>query len=262
MSDVTRFIAAGILQRGSKNREAVTELQTALKGLGFPVEVDGFFGGETETAVTAFQKLRGLKADGEVGAQTAAALDGPAPAAPAAALPSALTESPTDRPLWLVAALGWVGTKEQPGSGDNPVILNWAKGVGGDIAKEYTHDAIPWCALFVNAVLQQVGLKGTGTLWALDFAQWGQKIAGPTVGAFAPMKRDGGGHITIVVGRDKNGNLMCCGGNQSDAVTVTAFDPDRVVSWRWPAGEAAPATVGFNALPLVRSNGRVSTNEQ
>jgi hypothetical protein len=76
------------------------------------------------------------------------------------------------------------------------------------------------------------------------------------------MKRDGGGHITIVVGRDKNGILMCCGGNQSDAVTVTAFDPDRVVSWRWPAGEAAPATVGFNALPLVRSNGRVSTNEQ
>jgi hypothetical protein len=38
------------------------------------------------------------------------------------------------------------------------------------------------------------------------------------------MTRDGGGHIAIVVGRDQNGNLMCCGGNQSDAVTISAFD--------------------------------------
>ncbi len=179
------------------------------------------------------------------------------PRAPAAAVKAA----PPQRPLWLVAALGWVGTREQPGSADNPTILKWAKGEGGDIAKEYTHDSIPWCALFANAILQQVGLKGTGTLWALDFANWGQKLGGPTVGAFAPMRRDGGGHITIVVGKDQAGNIMCCGGNQSDAVTVTAFDPDRVVSWRWPADVTPPASVGFSTLSLVKSNGLVSTNE-
>ena len=65
-------------------------------------------------------------------------------------------------------------------------------------------------------VLTKVGIKGTETLWALDWDKWGQKLPGPAVGAFAPMKREGGGHIAIVVGRDTRGNLMCLGGNQSD----------------------------------------------
>lgn len=252
---IAQIIGNTVLRRGTKNRDAVTALQTALKNLGYPVEVDGFFGGETETACIAFQKSCGLTADGEVGAQTAAALDA------AVVPPAAAAATPPQRPLWLVAALGWVGTDEQPGTADNPTILNWAKGQGGDIAKEYTHDSIPWCALFANAVLQQVGLKGTGTLWALDFAKWGQKLNGPAVGTFAPMKRDGGGHITIVVGKDQAGNIMCCGGNQSDSVTVAAFDPDRVVSWRWPADVSPPPSAGFNVLPVVKSNGQVSTNE-
>jgi hypothetical protein len=54
---------------------------------------------------------------------------------------------------------------------------------------------------------------------------------------------------------------MCCGGNQSDAVTVAAFDPDRVVSWRWPADVTLPPSVGFSTLSLVKSNGQVSTDE-
>jgi uncharacterized protein (TIGR02594 family) len=245
------------LRRGAKDRNTVIAVQTALKGLGYPVEADGFFGGETETAVTAFQKLSGLDADGDIGPQTAAAIDNAQTAPPP---PPAVAAAPPQRPLWLAAALGWVGTKEQPGVGDNPIISDVGD-EGGDIAKEYTHDSIPWCALFANAILQQVGLKGTGTLWALDFAGWGQKLAGPAVGAFAPMKRDGGGHITIVVGKDQRGNIMCCGGNQSDAVTVAAFDPGRVVSWRWPSDVPPPGPTGFNVLPLVKSNGQVSTNE-
>lgn len=252
---IAQMIGGTVLRRGAKNREAVTAVQTALRNLGYPVEVDGFFGGETETACIAFQKACGIGADGEVGSETANAIDNARPK------PEAVAAAPPQRPLWLVAALGWVGTKEQPGSSDNPIILKWAKGQGGDISKEYTHDSIPWCALFINAVLQQVGLKGTGTLWALDFANWGQRIGDAAVGAFAPMRRDGGGHITLVVGRDQHGNIMCCGGNQSDAVTVAAFDPDRVVSWRWPSDVPPPGSTGFNTLPLVKSNGQVSTNE-
>jgi uncharacterized protein (TIGR02594 family) len=157
--------------------------------------------------------------------------------------------------------VGWVGTREQPGAGDNPVILSWAKEQGGEIGKEYTHDSIPWCALFANQCLMQAGLKGTGTLWALDFAKWGVGLSGPAVGALAPMKRNGGGHIPIVVGRDQHGNIMCVGGNQSDAVTIAAFDPGRVVAWRWPAGVSPPKVVGMSTLPLVTSNGKLSTSE-
>lgn len=257
MSVAAMLIAGAPLRLGDQG-VAVRSLQIALGALGYPLKGSGYFGGATDTAVSDFQKRQVLDIDGECGPLTATAID-----AAVAALNAGKKPLPPEsaRPLWLQAALGWVGTKEQPGSGDNPVILNWAKDQGGDVAKEYTHDAIPWCALFANQVLHQVGLKGTGTLWALDFARWGQKLEGPAVGAFAPMQRSGGGHITIVVGRDQHGNLMCVGGNQSDAVNVKPFDPSRVVSFRWPAGVPMPRRTGMASLPIVRSDGRLSVNE-
>ena len=77
----------------------------------------------------------GLKVDGVVGPATAAIIDGAAPAVPAPP-----TRPKSGRPSWLLAALGWLGTKEQPGSGDSPVILKWAKDQGGAIGKNYTRD--------------------------------------------------------------------------------------------------------------------------
>jgi uncharacterized protein (TIGR02594 family) len=258
VSNISKLVKSKPLQRGSKDRAAVTALQKALRAMGFKLEADGYFGGETETIISALQRDHGLTVDGVVGRSTAEIIDGAeSPAVPAPVEPAAKS----GRPSWLLAALGWLGTKEQPGSVDNPIILKWAKDQGGAVGKNYTHDSIPWCALFTNAVLQQVGLKGTGTLWALDFAKWGQKLSGPAIGAFAAMKREGGGHIAIVVGRDQHGNLMCCGGNQSDAVTIAPFDPKRVVAWRWPAGEALPGDVGVRKLPVVKSDGKLSTNE-
>lgn len=250
------FVVGNAVLKLGDQGDNVQAVQWALAALGYPLKGTGYFGGATDTAVSDFQRKAGLTADGEIGPKTAAAID--------SALPHGVpnpTVPEVTRPLWLQAGLGWLGTKEQPGSGDNPVILNWAKDQGGDIAAEYTHDSIPWCALFANQILTQVGLKGTGTLWALDFAKWGQKLAGPAVGAFAPMQRSGGGHIPIVVGRDQHGNLMCIGGNQSDAVNIKPFDPARVVAWRWPNGVALPAAVGFNSLPIVQSNGKLSSNE-
>lgn len=254
---IATLVAGGLLRLGDQG-DAVRAVQLVLAHLGYPLKGTGYFGGATDAAVTDFQKRQAIDADGEVGPMTAAALDTAVAAKDAG---KRVLPPESARPLWLQAALGWVGTKEQPGSGDNPVILNWAKDEGGEIAAEYTHDAVPWCALFANQVLHQVGLKGTGTLWALDFAKWGQKLAGPAVGCFAPMKRSGGGHIPIVVGRDQLGNLMCVGGNQSDAVNIKPFDPDRVIAWRWPIGVALPANVGIGLLPIVRSDGRLSSNE-
>jgi uncharacterized protein (TIGR02594 family) len=110
-------------------------------------------------------------------------------------------------------------------------------------------------------VLTKTACKGTETLWALDFANWGQKLAGPAVGAFVPMARHGGGHIAIVVGRDQHGNLMCIGGNQADAVNIKPFPKARPVGYRWPIGVPQPLNIGFEALPVVKSNGITSTRE-
>lgn len=135
---------------------------------------------------------------------------------------------------------------------------------GGGIEANYTHDSIPWCALFTNHILTKVGLKGTETLWALDFAgKWpAVRLASPAVGAFAPMKRNGGGHITNIMGKDQHGNPMGLGGNQSDAVTIAPFALSRLnQGFWWPAGVTMPTHVGMNTLPIIKSNGQLSTKE-
>ncbi len=166
-----------------------------------------------------------------------------------------------ERPLWLIEGLKWLNTQEASGSSDNPQILDWARQEGGAIANVYRNDSIPWCSLYANMVLTKVGLQGTETLWALDWDNWGIELPGTAVGAFAPMKRDGGGHIAIVVGRDQHGNLMCLGGNQSDCVNIRPFPAGRPLSFRWPKESPPPARIGFERLPLVRSDGELSRNE-
>ncbi len=58
-----------------QNAAITTLIQQALAALGFnPGPIDGIFGSKTAAAVAAFQRVRGLVMDGEVGPQTAAAL--------------------------------------------------------------------------------------------------------------------------------------------------------------------------------------------
>jgi uncharacterized protein (TIGR02594 family) len=247
-----------VMKMGSSGPD-VAALQLALKNIGYPLTGTGFFGTATDTAVTAFQKRAGLIPDGDVGPTTAKAID----LAQGTPLPASIAEE-VGRPLWLEAGLKLVGTKEGAGAADNKTIIDWAKQEGGDIAAEYTHDSIPWCALFANLMLTRAGLKGTETLWALDFAgKWPSvKLLGPAVGAFAPMVRNGGGHIICIVGKDQNGNIMGLGGNQSDKVSIVPFPMSRLnKGFWWPSSVPVPVKLGVTALPVVRSDGKVSSKE-
>ena len=63
-------MAEPTLKKGAKG-QAVKDLQEALEALGLkPGAVDGVFGRQTEDAVKAFQKLKGLEVDGIAGAIT------------------------------------------------------------------------------------------------------------------------------------------------------------------------------------------------
>jgi uncharacterized protein (TIGR02594 family) len=252
------------LQIGDEG-DLVRAFQLALAKLGYDLKGTGTFGGATDTAVTHFQQAHGLEIDGELGPETAAAIDAAIarladPSAPEIRVPH-VPAVEAGQPIWLLEGLKWLNTEEEPGAASNPDILRWAREEGGSIAKTYKDDSIPWCALYANMVLTKVGLQGTETLWALDWSNWGTKLAGPAVGAFAPMKRNGGGHIAIVAGRDQHGNLMCLGGNQSDAVNIKPFPADRPLSFRWPKEAPPPARTGFATLPVVRSDGCVSRRE-
>lgn len=70
----SQYAAADLYKKGSSGA-TVTEIQTRLKAWGYySGAVDGTFGSETEKAVKYFQQSNGLNADGQVGAQTLAAL--------------------------------------------------------------------------------------------------------------------------------------------------------------------------------------------
>lgn len=70
-------IRSGHDVRRGDSGPAVRELQGHLIRHGHAVAVDGDFGGQTDTAVRAFQRARGLGDDGLVGANTLRALEGP-----------------------------------------------------------------------------------------------------------------------------------------------------------------------------------------
>jgi len=63
------------IKKGAEGPE-VTLLQGVLKSLGYDVDIDGKFGGGTESAVKQAQTALGVDADGKVGDRTAAALCG------------------------------------------------------------------------------------------------------------------------------------------------------------------------------------------
>jgi len=155
------------------------------------------------------------------------------------------------RPLWLVEGLKYIGTHEFPGSANNPKIIRMAQRAG---FRGYRSDSIPWCSLFGNFCLTSAGFPGTGSLLALSFNQSKNlvRLPGPAVGAFVPMKRLGGGHIAIIVGRNSSGSLMCLGGNQSNMVSIKSFPLARALSFRWPRSAKLPGVYGFKNLPLIR----------
>lgn len=158
---------------------------------------------------------------------------------------------------WMNTAQSLLGTKEAPGTADNPVILKWSNAIAKkfpDLArytKEYIHDSIPWCGDFVAYCLAANGIKPVtkedgatyGFLWADDWKYFGVPVT-PRPGAVMVFTRSGGGHVAFYVGEDAT-TYTVLGGNQSDAVMVMKIAKSKFTAARWPK-EAAVEPV----LPL------------
>jgi hypothetical protein len=72
----------GLVQKGQNNNEGVREAQSLLVAQGHNIAVDGDFGSKTQAAVVAFQRSRGLTADGIIGPDTLRELKTPSGTAP------------------------------------------------------------------------------------------------------------------------------------------------------------------------------------
>lgn len=161
-------------------------------------------------------------------------------------------------PKILVEAVKLLGVKETVGNANNPVILQWAKELG--LQKIYTNDAIPWCGLFIAYVVKQAGKDVVkNPLYALNWAAWGNPIDKPELGDILTFKRNGGGHVGIYVGEDKD-FYHVLGGNQGDAVTISRIAKTRLYRARrtqWSV--AQPKNV---RRVFLEAKGVITTNEK
>lgn len=139
---------------------------------------------------------------------------------------------------WIELARKFVGLSEVKGSQHEPEILQMWRDIKRGGIKD---DETPWCAAFVGAMLERAGVKSSRFESAKSYLQWGQQLVLPVPGCIVVFTRQGGGHVGFAVGRDKPGNLLILGGNQSDAVNIRAFPVSRVSGYRWPSDLLVPS---------------------
>ena len=159
------------------------------------------------------------------------------------------------KPPWIIEAEKYIGLKEIKGPEHNPEILQWWKDIKRGGIKT---DEMPWCAAFVGACLEKVGIQSSRFESARSYLQWGEPLPEAGYGCIVVFSRENGGHVGFVVGKDDTGRLMVLGGNQGDAVSIAPFNIMRVVGYRWPNGEP----LEMEALPVISSSTASSTNER
>jgi uncharacterized protein (TIGR02594 family) len=180
-------------------------IQKKLKELGHdPGTLDGVWGPDTRRAVAAHLGVKAAKVPG-----------------------SDVVEAP-----WMVLARAQLGLKEVPGSGSSADIIDFYKEAG----VPQKADSVPWCAAFVGAMLKRAGYKGTGSLMARSYLNWGSELAKPRTGCVAVFKRGAApaGHVAFVEEWSTN-SVKVLGGNQSDAVTVASYSRASLLGFRWPS---------------------------
>lgn len=118
---------------------------------------------------------------------------------------------------------------EYPGKANNPRIMSYHASTD-----KGAPDATPWCSSFVNWCVEQSGLQGTDSKWAMSWhdSDWGLDVSDdPQEGDIAVYerrwtKKDGtkavGGHVGFVVSTDAK-TVSLLGGNQSNRVSISAY---------------------------------------
>lgn len=95
--------------------------------------------------------------------------------------------------------------------------------------------SLAWCAAFINAGLEDLGVAGTNSFLAKSFATFGQPTNSPKPGdivVFEPLTRGATGHVGLYGGKNPDGSISVFGGNQSNKAQWSNFSPDQVVSYR------------------------------
>lgn len=102
----------------------------------------------------------------------------------------------------------------------NPEIEKYLFATGG-----VAPDDIPWCSSFVNWCAEMSGLEGTENKAARSWHQWGTNTKDPARGDIVVFRRRDSswkGHVGFFWD-DAGAHVNVLGGNQSNAVSISAF---------------------------------------
>jgi len=157
-------------------------------------------------------------------------------------------------PPWLIAARKEIGFHERPGNrGIERYVCLARAGSPGD----------PWCAIFVNAMLESAGYLGTRSAAARSFehSQHFLRLEGPALGCIVTMwrqsKASGLGHVFFYLGENDKG-LVALGGNQSDQVLIQYEPHSRITGYWWPSSHPLPKVGSV----IVADQGHLEGSEQ
>lgn len=155
-------------------------------------------------------------------------------------------------PEWIKIAMKEVGTQEIFGTRHSDRVLEYHKVSGG-----FSEDEVPWCGSFVNWVFLQAGINETVSYpaRAKSWLKFGVTSIIPIVGSIGVKSRKGGGHVCFIVGKNKDGDLFCLGGNQSDEVNIRLYPKEAFIDFRVPTGSVD------NMLPIYALNVNNSNKE-
>ena len=136
---------------------------------------------------------------------------------------------------WLAVARSEMGVRTFPLGESNPRITAYHAGTN---IQGYD-DKASWCSSFVNWVLAQSGIKGTGSALARSWLDWGEPLEAPLPGCIAVLWRDDPtswkGHVGFWL-REDTAEVHLLGGNQLEAVREHTYPRLCVLGYRWPGG--------------------------
>lgn len=145
-------------------------------------------------------------------------------------------------PPWLRLGLHDVGFHETGNNEGIEAFISQAKcGTVGD----------PWCAIWVNAKIEESGLRGTRSPSSQSFRHNGNfvQLAGPALGAIAVYWRNSPesfvGHVGLYIGETAT-QVLTLGGNESDAVRKQFEPKTKLRGYWWPKSVPLPQIAPIN----------------
>lgn len=153
---------------------------------------------------------------------------------------------------WIIEAKKHIGVKEVKNTNTSKEIEEWQEYLlNTPVKKGHWLYGVAWCGTFVAYCLKKNNITIPKHWYrALDYVNAGAKLTKPCYGCVAVKTRNGGGHVCFVVGKNKDGKLVCLGGNQGNSVCYATYDASVFQEFRWYGETNTPLQSRYD-LPLV-----------